>query len=153
MNYVLYLVIYLYGSFAIQRIADKTNTPQSWLAWIPVAQLYLLVKIANKSNRWFWAMVAPFLLIIGTLLLYIVFRSVPAVRMVLAGLYVIGLIGLVVAGVTTLMVWTEIVKRLGKPTWLVVLLLIPLCNLIFLGYLAFSPATATVTTLPQPPVS
>jgi hypothetical protein len=41
---IIYLAIYVYIAYSIMVIANKTNTENSWLAWIPIANLYLLCK-------------------------------------------------------------------------------------------------------------
>ena len=42
------LAAYLYMSLALQTIATKTNTANTWLAWIPIANLFLMLGIAKK---------------------------------------------------------------------------------------------------------
>lgn len=43
------LLIYIYLAFAFMTIAKKTNTEPAWLAWIPIANIYLMSKIAQKK--------------------------------------------------------------------------------------------------------
>jgi hypothetical protein len=43
------LIVYVFIAYCIQRIAHKLNTPNAWLAWIPVANVFLLAKMAEKS--------------------------------------------------------------------------------------------------------
>src|SRR5258708_8656229 len=42
------LGIYVYIALAVQTIAEKTNTENTWLAWIPIANVILLLNIAKK---------------------------------------------------------------------------------------------------------
>ena len=44
------LLIYCYTAFALMTIAKKTKTANPWLAWIPVANLYLVTQIAKVSE-------------------------------------------------------------------------------------------------------
>jgi len=43
---------YVFFAFCLQRIASKTAVPNGWLAWIPVANFYLMCVIANKPAWW-----------------------------------------------------------------------------------------------------
>ena len=45
----------------MQIIAKKTDTPNGWLAWIPIANIYLLCKIADMSGWWTLAIFVPLL--------------------------------------------------------------------------------------------
>ena len=40
--------VYVYMALALQAIAWKTNTKNDWLAWIPIANMVLLLEIARK---------------------------------------------------------------------------------------------------------
>ena len=46
--FLILLVIYIYSALSVQFIAKKTNTSKSWLAWIPIANSYLICKIIDK---------------------------------------------------------------------------------------------------------
>lgn len=41
------IVLYVYTAWALMDIAKKTKTPYPWLAWIPVANLFLMLMIAD----------------------------------------------------------------------------------------------------------
>lgn len=43
------ILIYLYFGITLMIIANKTNTPNSWLAWIPIANLFLMCKVGQRS--------------------------------------------------------------------------------------------------------
>jgi hypothetical protein len=47
------LIFYVYFALATQTIANKTNTENAWLAWIPIAQWILWLNIAKKPLWWF----------------------------------------------------------------------------------------------------
>jgi hypothetical protein len=53
------LVGYVYFSLAIQTIANKTATPNAWLAWIPIANILLMLGIAKKPMWWFILFLIP----------------------------------------------------------------------------------------------
>jgi len=103
------LAAYIYCALALMKIAKRTKTDKAWLAWIPIANLYLLIKIGGL--QW-W-------LIFGLLLVMI-----PNIG---------GLL------VTVLMayIWWNICAKLKRPEWWGILLVIPILNLIMLGILAW----------------
>ena len=45
---LVFVGLYVYISYSLYAIAKKTNTPNAWLAWIPVANLFLMLMIAKK---------------------------------------------------------------------------------------------------------
>ena len=55
------LVIYVYFSICLMIIANKTGTPGAILAWIPVLNLYLMVRIAGRPGYWLIPLLIPIL--------------------------------------------------------------------------------------------
>lgn len=53
------LVGYIYMALALQTIADKTSTPNAWLAWIPIVNIFLMLAIARKPAWWFVLFLVP----------------------------------------------------------------------------------------------
>ena len=51
-NIIFGIALYIWMAICLQTIAKKTNTPNGWLAWIPIANIYLLCMIAGKA--WWW---------------------------------------------------------------------------------------------------
>ncbi|MFH1622638.1 MAG: DUF5684 domain-containing protein [Candidatus Omnitrophota bacterium] len=105
------ILSYLYYSITLQTIAIKTGTESAWLAWVPIASLYLECKIAGKP--WWW------------LLLRIFSNLVPFV-------------GPVISIIISIIIWIGIANARRKPSWLGILTVVPLFNIFLLGYLAFS---------------
>ncbi len=56
---LIWLWIYVYLSSSLQIIASKTNTENGWLAWIPIASIYLRCKIARRPSWWFLLFFIP----------------------------------------------------------------------------------------------
>jgi hypothetical protein len=56
---VIVLVTYVYMSFCLQTIAKKTNAENAWLAWIPIANIILMLSIARKPAWWILLMFVP----------------------------------------------------------------------------------------------
>jgi len=50
---------YIYVSLALQTIANKTGTINAWLAWIPIANIFLMLNIAKKPMLWFVLCLIP----------------------------------------------------------------------------------------------
>ncbi|MFT4312412.1 MAG: hypothetical protein ACMXYF_04225 [Candidatus Woesearchaeota archaeon] len=58
-----FLLLHLYTAWIYYTLAKKTKTPQAYLAWIPIVNFYLVLKIARMSGWWFWSsflIVIPF---------------------------------------------------------------------------------------------
>jgi hypothetical protein len=51
---VCFAVGYVYVSLALQTIAQKTNTANGWLAWIPIANIILMMGIAEARSKPSW---------------------------------------------------------------------------------------------------
>jgi len=56
---VLMPLYYIHYAITLQVTAKKTGTDQAWLAWLPIAQLLLMVRIATKPWWWFLLMFVP----------------------------------------------------------------------------------------------
>jgi len=102
---------YIYYAVTLQMIASKTGTENAWLAWIPIAQVYLECKIAGKPGWW------------------LLLRLLPVL---------IPFAGLIITSIVTIIVWMGISEARRKSTWLGILSIVPLLNLFLFGYLAFS---------------
>jgi uncharacterized membrane protein YhaH (DUF805 family) len=107
---VLVLAFYVYVSLAVMTIAKKTKTPNAWLAWIPIANYYLMTQIAGVSGLWTLALLLTFIPVVG---------------------------GLAVLGVSVWLIWRTAEKR-KFPGWISLLMIIPVVNLIVLGILAWA---------------
>ena len=56
---ILSIAVYIYIGFSLQAIAKKTNTDNSWFAWIPILNLFLMVQISGKPVWWFVLLLIP----------------------------------------------------------------------------------------------
>jgi hypothetical protein len=54
------IAMYLFMAFALMAIAKKTNTPNGWLAFIPIANIYLMTQIAKLAWWWILLLFVPF---------------------------------------------------------------------------------------------
>lgn len=63
-------LMYVYMSLALQTIADKTHTANSWLAWIPIANLFLMLSVAKKPMWWFLLFLVPLVNIVIAIMVW-----------------------------------------------------------------------------------
>lgn len=108
---VIGLATYIYMSWAIMTIAKKTNTEPAWLAWVPIANLFLVAKIAQVG---WW-----------TALIVLLAGWIPFIGQILA------------AGIGVWWFW-NIAERRNYEGWMGILMLIPVVNLVILGLLAWN---------------
>lgn len=100
-------------------IAKKTLTPYPWLAWIPLANIYLVTQIIGIPG------VATPVILLGSLFPTLFsFVGFPV-------------IGIIIFLIFALFVSWKLVEACHYSGWFSLLLFIPLVNLIFLGVLAW----------------
>jgi len=68
---------YIYMALALQTIANKTNTENSWLAWIPIANIILMLQIAKKPVWWIVLFLIP---LVNIVFIIIVWMGVAEAR-------------------------------------------------------------------------
>ncbi len=68
--FVFVIAAYIYVSLATMTIATKTNTPNGWLAWIPIANVFLMLQIARKPLWWFILCLIPLVNIVIFILIW-----------------------------------------------------------------------------------
>jgi len=61
MHYLLGMLTYIWMAFCLSTIARRLHYERSYLAWIPVANLYLACRIANKPVSWVFYSLLPVL--------------------------------------------------------------------------------------------
>lgn len=108
------LIFYIYSAICLQVIAKKTNTQNSWMAWIPIANLFLACNIGNVKYLWLLLILTGFVPLIGTLVGPI------------CDLFLFGYI------------WYKIALARGKEGWVGAITVIPVVGFFTMGYLAFS---------------
>jgi hypothetical protein len=60
----------VYFALALQTIAKKTNTQNAWLAWIPIANIILMLNIAKKPLWWIILCLIPFVNIVIAIIVW-----------------------------------------------------------------------------------
>jgi len=108
--FVLMVVFYIYGAIALMKIANRLgHNDIAWLAWIPIVNVYLVVKMSG----------APMWSILLILAFIIPFLG-----------------GLVTLAAVIWWFWL-ISEKVGYPGWLSLLNIIPFGGLVLLGILAW----------------
>jgi Family of unknown function (DUF5684) len=79
---VLFIVVfalgaYIYMALALQTIANKTGTINAWLAWIPIANLILMLNVAKKPMWWIILLLIP---VVGLVVGVIVWMAIAEAR-------------------------------------------------------------------------
>jgi hypothetical protein len=64
------LGVYVYMALALQTIATKTGTENAWLAWIPIANLILMLTVAKKPLWWILLFFIPVVNIVMAILVW-----------------------------------------------------------------------------------
>jgi hypothetical protein len=67
---LLAIAAYVYFSLALKTIAEKTNTENSWWAWIPIIQAVLMLNIARKPVWWIVLLFVPFVNIVIAIIVW-----------------------------------------------------------------------------------
>ena len=98
------LITYVYYSYTLMVIAGKTGTEGGWMAWVPIANIILMLKIADKPLWW------------------------------LAIMLLLPPLGTLICGI---LIWMTMAEKVGKPSWVAFLLLVPGVNFAIPAYLAF----------------
>ena len=68
---------YVYTSLALQTIAQKTNTENAWLAWIPIANLFLMLNVAKKPIWWIILFLIP---LVNLVIMILVWMAIAEAR-------------------------------------------------------------------------
>jgi hypothetical protein len=51
-GFAVFAAFYIYAALTLQAIAKRTNTENGWLAWIPIANVILMLNIAKRPIWW-----------------------------------------------------------------------------------------------------
>jgi uncharacterized membrane protein len=74
---VMCLALYVYVALALQTIAQKTNTENGWLAWIPIVNIILMLTIAKKPIWWIILCLIP---LVNIVIFIIVWMGIAEAR-------------------------------------------------------------------------
>ncbi len=60
-GFLIFLAIYVYYAYSLQVMAKKLGLSNLWMAWVPIANTFLLLQIAGKPMWWFILFLIPFI--------------------------------------------------------------------------------------------
>jgi uncharacterized protein DUF5684 len=92
------LAFYVYMSLALQTIATKTNTENPWLAWIPIANIILMLMVAKKPLWWILLFFIPLVNIVMAILVWMAVAEARGKPNWWGVLMIVPLVGLIVPG-------------------------------------------------------
>jgi hypothetical protein len=137
-SFSVFLTVLFFPCFCFWRIAKKTNTSHSWLAWIPGGNIYIACKIGRISGLWCFVS-------LGILTLSQIGNPGAITPLSLSSVVVL------------LAILSQIPKTLKIQTLGRFLIIVPIVNYFYLGYLAFReeakpelPTGALSTALVEP---
>ena len=67
---IFWIGVYVWMAACLQIIARKTSTPNGWLAWIPIANIYLMCKVGDKPGWWTILFFIPIVNIVFTVIVW-----------------------------------------------------------------------------------
>ncbi len=106
LNIVLLIVMYAYAAFCLQKIATRLGVSHAWLAWIPVANVFIVLEAARKPLWWFILILIPLVNLVITIMAWAavaknlgrtgwhgLFIMIPLVNFVTLGMMAFGTAG------------------------------------------------------------
>ncbi len=121
--FALSLFFYFFWSICLYLIAKKQELPYAWLSWVPILQVFPFVGASGRPLWWAGFFLAP---LFFSLLSYLT----PVMN-------ILSIISSVVVFFLSIVLWLNISERLGQNRWLGLLILVPLVQFFYIGYLAF----------------
>jgi ABC-type Na+ efflux pump permease subunit len=104
------LAMYVFMAIVLMALAKKTKTKNGWLAWIPIANIYLMTQIAGLPGWWTLMIFLPIVPVIGSLAM----------------------------AAATVYIWWKICERRKFPGPLALLWLIPPAGIVLAAILAWA---------------
>lgn len=95
---ILTIAFYIYFAICLQTLAKKTDTPNGWLAWIPVANIFLMLQIAQKPLWWFILLLIPLVNIIIGIIIWMKIAERMGKPNWLGILLIVPVVGIIIPG-------------------------------------------------------
>lgn len=99
MSFVLWVAVYVWIALCLYIIAKKTNTENAWLAWIPIANIYLMCKVAGKPGWWTILFFIPVVNIIFAIIVWMAIAQVRGKPSWLGILMIIPIVNFIIPGI------------------------------------------------------
>ncbi len=129
---IMQIVLYVFTALCLFRIGNMLDVPKSWIAWIPILNgFWPIVGAGGQTVRW------GLMYLIGVPILAALVSGIFAMISPILSMLVMLIVGL---GVLALYIWLwmNVSENLGKKRLLGLIMIVPLVNLVFMGYLAFT---------------
>jgi uncharacterized protein DUF5684 len=92
------LAAYVYMALALMTIAKKTNTENGWLAWIPIANVILMLNIAKKPLWWIVLFIVPLVNIVIAIIVWMAIAEARKKPNWWGILMIVPVVGIIVPG-------------------------------------------------------
>jgi hypothetical protein len=70
---IICLAVYVYWGFALMTIANKKAFPNAWLAFVPIANIWLMLQLVKKPTWW---IILCFIPIVNIIVLIIIWMGI-----------------------------------------------------------------------------
>jgi hypothetical protein len=105
---LVWLAVYVFSALCLMKMADRLGVENSWFAFIPFLNLWLICQMGDRDNTWF--------------ILMLVFAFCCGI----------------VTAVMAILIFMDVAEKLGFENWWGILLIIPIFNFYVLYKLAFT---------------
>jgi len=92
------LLGYIYLAVCLQVLAKKTGTENGWMAWIPIADIFLMINIAKKPLWWFILLLIPIVNIVIGIILWMAIAERRGKENWIGILLIVPIVGIFVPG-------------------------------------------------------
>jgi len=94
-----WIAVYIWLALCLQTIARKTDIPNAWLAWIPIANIYLMCKVGYKPGWWTILFFIPIANVVFTVLVWMKIAEIRNQPSWLGILMIVPIANLVIPGI------------------------------------------------------
>ena len=92
------LALYVYMALSLQTIAKKTKAENAWLAWIPIANIILMLNIAKKPLWWIILMFIPLVNLVIAIIVWMAIAEARGKPSWWGILLIVPVVGIIVPG-------------------------------------------------------
>ncbi len=68
--FLVVIAVYVFVAWCLQTIAKKFNVENDWFAYVPILNLWLMTKIADREVLWFILLLIPCVNIIALIIIW-----------------------------------------------------------------------------------
>ena len=96
MSYLVFLAVYAFVAYCVMTIANKLKTTDSWMAWVPILDIFLMLKMAGKPAWWLILLLIPLVNLVISIIVWMEIARRRGFQSWLGILLIIPLFGLLV---------------------------------------------------------